>query len=102
MRLLMPSHAVTTMICVRSLGTLLLQVVFHSRLAEEAGRFDFAAVVEAITDKLIRRHPHVFEDREASDADGVRWHNGKPANGRSARLKAYRFQCAGGHHAWTP
>jgi len=53
------------------LGVLLLQVVFHSRLAEEAGRFDFAAVVEAITDKLIRRHPHVFEDREASDADGA-------------------------------
>lgn len=61
------------------LGDLLLQVVFHSRMAEEAGRFDFAAVVDAITDKLIRRHPHVFEDREASDADGalVQWESRK-------------------------
>ena len=61
------------------LGDLLLQVVFHARMAEEAGRFDFAAVVDAITDKLIRRHPHVFEDREASDADGalVQWESRK-------------------------
>jgi ATP diphosphatase len=42
------------------LGDLLLQVVFHARMAEEQGRFSFADVVEAITDKLIRRHPHVF------------------------------------------
>ena len=42
------------------LGDLLLQVVFHSRMAEEAGAFDFGAVVEGICRKLIRRHPHVF------------------------------------------
>jgi ATP diphosphatase len=42
------------------LGDLLLQVVFHSRMAQEQGSFDFGAVVEAITAKLIRRHPHVF------------------------------------------
>jgi len=42
------------------LGDLLLQVVFHSRMAEEAGAFDFGAVAEAINDKMIRRHPHVF------------------------------------------
>jgi ATP diphosphatase len=42
------------------LGDLLLQVVFHARMAEEAGHFDFGDVVEAITTKLIRRHPHVF------------------------------------------
>ncbi|MGA2795507.1 MAG: MazG nucleotide pyrophosphohydrolase domain-containing protein, partial [Roseiarcus sp.] len=42
------------------LGDLLLQVVFHARLAQEAGHFDFGGVVEAITTKLIRRHPHVF------------------------------------------
>jgi ATP diphosphatase len=42
------------------LGDLLLQVVFHARLAQEAGYFDFGGVVEAITTKLIRRHPHVF------------------------------------------
>ena len=44
------------------LGDLLLQVVFHARMAEEAGRFDFGDVVEAITTKLIRSHPHVFGD----------------------------------------
>jgi len=42
------------------LGDLLLQVVFHARLAEEEGSFDFGGVVDAITTKMIRRHPHVF------------------------------------------
>jgi ATP diphosphatase len=42
------------------LGDLLLQVVFHSRIAEEQAFFDFGSVVEAITQKMIRRHPHVF------------------------------------------
>jgi ATP diphosphatase len=42
------------------LGDLLLQVVFHARMAQEQGAFDFGAVVQAITEKLIRRHPHVF------------------------------------------
>ena len=44
------------------LGDLLLQVVFHTRMAQEQGAFDFGGVVEAITEKLIRRHPHVFGD----------------------------------------
>jgi ATP diphosphatase len=52
------------------LGDLLLQVVFHARLAEERGAFDFGGVVEAISAKLIRRHPHVFGDaRTLSPAD---------------------------------
>jgi ATP diphosphatase len=42
------------------LGDLLFQVVYHARMAEEAGRFDFAAVARSIADKMIRRHPHVF------------------------------------------
>src|SRR3954452_10388367 len=42
------------------LGDLLLQVVFHARMAQERGAFDFGSVVEAITAKLLRRHPHVF------------------------------------------
>src|SRR5215510_7403621 len=42
------------------LGDLLLQVVFHARMAEEAGEFSFADVVESICAKMIRRHPHVF------------------------------------------
>lgn len=44
------------------LGDLLLQVVFHAQMAQERGAFDFGAVVEAITTKMIRRHPHVFGD----------------------------------------
>ena len=47
------------------LGDLLFQVVFHARMAEEAGLFDFGDVVEAVTAKMIGRHPHVFGDGEA-------------------------------------
>ncbi|HEX7370664.1 MAG TPA: nucleoside triphosphate pyrophosphohydrolase [Rhodanobacteraceae bacterium] len=50
------------------LGDLLLQVVFHARMAEEQGLFDFNDVVEAISAKLVRRHPHVFADAHYADA----------------------------------
>lgn len=50
------------------LGDLLLQVVFHSRMAEEAGAFAFADVVSAIVEKMIRRHPHVFGDQKVASA----------------------------------
>jgi nucleoside triphosphate diphosphatase len=50
------------------LGDLLLQVVYHARMAEEAGGFSFPDVVEGITAKMIRRHPHVFGDQEARGA----------------------------------
>src|SRR5712671_1402053 len=53
------------------LGDLLLQVVFHARMAEEAGLFAFADVVHAITDKLVRRHPHVFGDAGSLDTEAV-------------------------------
>lgn len=46
------------------LGDLLLQVAFHARMAEEQGAFNFADVVETVTEKLIRRHPHVFADAQ--------------------------------------
>jgi len=52
------------------LGDLLFQVVFHARMAEEAGLFDFGDVVAAVTDKMIRRHPHVFGD-EIAKADAA-------------------------------
>ena len=54
------------------LGDLLLQVVFHARMAEEEGRFDFGDVVDAITRKLIRRHPHVFGDARNLSSDEVK------------------------------
>jgi ATP diphosphatase len=50
------------------LGDLLLQVVYHARMAEEENAFDFGDVVEAITTKMIRRHPHVFGDEKARSA----------------------------------
>ena len=50
------------------LGDLLFQVVFHARMAEEDGRFGFAQVARAISDKMIRRHPHVFGDAAVRDA----------------------------------
>lgn len=53
------------------LGDLLLQVVFQARLAEEEGSFDFADVVDSISDKLIRRHPHIFADVKADTAEKV-------------------------------
>ncbi len=51
------------------LGDLLLQVVFHARMAEEAGHFDFAAVADAISEKLVRRHPGIFGDAEINTAE---------------------------------
>ena len=53
------------------LGDLLFQVVFHARMAQEEGAFDFGDVVQALHDKLLRRHPHVFGDAPASDIDAV-------------------------------
>jgi len=54
------------------LGDLLLQVVFHARMAQEQGAFDFGDVVETLTQKLIRRHPHVFGDEHGNTAEAVK------------------------------
>jgi ATP diphosphatase len=51
------------------LGDLLLQVVFHARMAEEAGHFAFGDVVAAICDKMVSRHPHVFAGADVADAE---------------------------------
>jgi nucleoside triphosphate diphosphatase len=53
------------------LGDLLLQVVFHARMAQEAGLFAFGDVVQAITEKLVRRHPHVFGDTTSLSPEAV-------------------------------
>jgi ATP diphosphatase len=67
------------------LGDLLFQVVFHARMAEELGAFDLDQVAEAITDKMIRRHPHVFGPEGAADASHpVAWEAQK-ASERAAR-----------------
>ena len=69
------------------LGDLLLQVVFHARMAEEAGLFDFGGVVEAITAKLIRRHPHVFGDARELDTEAVKALWGAHQGRREARAR---------------
>jgi ATP diphosphatase len=53
------------------LGDLLLQVAFHARMAEEQGAFDFGGVVQSITEKLVRRHPHVFGDTHGLTTQAV-------------------------------
>jgi ATP diphosphatase len=54
------------------LGDLLLQVAFHARMAQEQGAFDFGDVVQAITEKLLRRHPHVFGEARGLSPDDVK------------------------------
>lgn len=54
------------------LGDLLLQVVYHARIAEESGAFAIGDVIDAITDKMIRRHPHVFADAERGDWEAAK------------------------------
>jgi ATP diphosphatase len=75
------------------LGDLLLQVVYHARMGEEQSAFDFGDVVYAITEKLIRRHPHVFGDKRGlgADAVGALWERASHAVMAVARLRACRL-----------
>ncbi len=68
------------------LGDLLFQVVYHARMAEEAGYFGFAQVAKCINDKMVRRHPHVFGDAASRDAaqQTEAWEAGKSVE-RAAR-----------------
>src|SRR5271167_4156017 len=70
------------------LGDLLFQVVYHARMAEEAGWFDFAEVARTIVDKMICRHPHVFGDAAACDAaeQSAAWETHKSTE-RAARAE---------------
>lgn len=85
------------------LGDLLLQVVFHAQLASERGRFEFADVVEAISAKLIRRHPHVFgnEHYENLDAQKRAWDAIKAAE-RAAKGEADDSSALAGVSAGQP
>ncbi len=66
----------------KELGDLLLQIVFHSEIANENDQFRFSEVADHIADKLVSRHPHVFEDSEANDAAEVQnnWEHNKFQN----------------------
>ena len=70
------------------LGDLLLQVVFHARMAEERGAFSVGDVVKGLVEKLVRRHPHVFGEVEVEDAEEVleRWEEIKKKEGRESLL----------------
>lgn len=89
----------------KELGDLLLHVVFHTVIAEQDKRFDINEVIKTISEKLIRRHPHVFGEREVSGADEVtrNWEHIKLSEGRKsllegipkhlpALIRAYRLQ----------
>lgn len=78
------------------LGDLLLQVVFHARMAEEAGHFAFTDVVASICDKMVRRHPHVFADAriETAAAQTASWEALK-ADERAAKGEADASALAG-------
>ena len=89
------------------LGDVLMQVVFHARMAQEAGRFDLQDVIDEVVDKLIRRHPHVFGDTHVDGSDEVlrNWEAIKKeekkerkhvldgvAQGLPALMRAYKLQ----------
>lgn len=93
------------------LGDLLLQVAYHAQMADEIGEFDFQAVVDGISDKMIRRHPHVFGgvDVESADQQTIAWEEQKAreraektdnnggvldgvAKGLPALLRAFKLQ----------
>jgi ATP diphosphatase len=67
------------------LGDLLFQVVFHARMAEEEGAFAFQEVVEAVCDKLVRRHPHVFGDEAGTPAPSWETHKAAEREAAAAR-----------------
>jgi ATP diphosphatase len=78
------------------LGDLLLQVVYHARLAEEQGAFDFAGVVDAIVNKMIRRHPHVFGDAAARSAGAAKgWWERIKAEEKAAKALVSGSDAAG-------
>ncbi len=80
------------------LGDLLLQVVYHARLAEEAGLFAFPDVVEAVTTKMIRRHPHVFGDDAARSAGAAKgfWEAAKSQEKQARRAGSGETESAPG------
>jgi XTP/dITP diphosphohydrolase len=95
---------------VEELGDVLLQVAFHAVIAEGDGRFDYDDIEEAIADKLIRRHPHVFGDVRADDAAAVvaTWRAAKAAEGRpEGRVPPdlptlMRASALAEAHGWSP
>ena len=76
------------------LGDLLLQIVFHSQLATETGKFSVADVVDGLSNKMIRRHPHVFGDAVVEDVD-AQWKNWEQLKAQEAAGKARKNRLDG-------
>ncbi|MFM1878417.1 MAG: hypothetical protein RLZZ241_1283 [Bacteroidota bacterium] len=73
----------------KELGDVLLHIVFYARIGSETGAFDIADVANAISDKLIHRHPHIYGDVEVSDAEEVKsnWEKIKLSEGKKSVLE---------------
>ena len=76
------------------LGDLLLQIVFHSQLATETGKFTVADVIDALSNKMVRRHPHVFGDAVVEDVD-AQWKNWEQLKAQEATVKARKSRLDG-------
>ena len=76
------------------LGDVLLQVVFHAQLADEAGHFSFDDVAREINEKLVRRHPHVFGDMDLRDSDAVlkQWEEIKAGEKKNGPSRTGKFK----------
>ena len=76
------------------LGDVLLQIVFHAQIASEEGRFDIEEISASLSEKLLRRHPHVFGNTEVADADEVlkNWKAIKSQEAREKGRKLSHFQ----------
>jgi len=73
------------------LGDLLLHVIFHAQMAHDRGAFDIEEVVKGLSEKLVRRHPHVFADESAKDADEVmvNWDKIKAGEKKTHKIASY-------------
>jgi uncharacterized protein YabN with tetrapyrrole methylase and pyrophosphatase domain len=83
------------------LGDLLLQVVFHAQIATEASRFTVADVIRAVSDKMVRRHPHVFGDQSATTSGEV-LRNWEAIKRAEQQERHEREQYATGHVVGAP
>ena len=74
---------------IEELGDILLQVLLQANIGRKEGYMDTREVVESLTEKMIRRHPHIFENDQAQDVDDVKaiWQKQKVAEGKTPRVK---------------
>jgi XTP/dITP diphosphohydrolase len=86
----------------KELGDLLLHVVFHTVIAEEQNHFNIIDVIDGITEKLIRRHPHIFSDTKVKDANEVKknWETIKMNEGRKSLLEGLPGSMPALHRAY--